>query len=57
MRPTAKCNRAQGICQQYLDVLTVHTHGRNIPTVGKGFFERRLFGGVVQTKMNMTIPH
>ena len=38
MRPTAKCNRAQGICQQYLDVLTVHAHGRNIPTVGKGFF-------------------
>ena len=38
MRPTAKCNRAQGIYQQYLDVLTVHTHGRNIPTVGKGFF-------------------
>ena len=55
MRPTAKCNRAQGICQQYLDVLTVHTHGRNIPTVGKGFF-CRLIGGVVQTKMNMTIP-
>ena len=26
-RMIAKCNRAQGICQQYLDVLTVHTHG------------------------------
>lgn len=56
MRPPAKCRRAQGIFQQYLDVLTVHTHGQNIPTVGKGFFERRLFSGLVQTKMNMTIP-
>ena len=56
MRPIAKCRRAQGICQQYLDVLTVHTLGEISRRWVKAFFERRLFGGVVQTKMNMTIP-
>ena len=28
----------QCYCEQYLDVLTVHTHSQNIPLVDIGFF-------------------
>ena len=38
MRPSATRGRAQKNCKKYLDVLKVHTHSRNIPLVGKGFF-------------------
>lgn len=38
MRPPAKRGRAQRKCKQYLDVLTIHTHSRNSPSVGNGFF-------------------
>lgn len=38
MRPSAKRGRAQKNYKKYLDVLTVHTHSRNIPLVDKDFF-------------------
>jgi len=38
MRLSARRRQAQGKCKQYLDVLTVHTHSRNIPLAGNGFF-------------------
>ena len=46
MRPPARCGRAQRKCEQYLDVLTVHTHSRNIPLRCKGFFDRKALGGL-----------
>ena len=38
MRPPAKCGQAQRKCEQYLDVLTVPLHSRNIPHEDQGFF-------------------
>ena len=38
MRPPARRGRAQRNCEQYLDVLTVRIHSRNIPLAGNGFF-------------------
>ena len=38
MRPSASRRQAQRKCTQYLDVLTVHTHSRNIPLQGADFF-------------------
>ncbi|EEG55949.1 hypothetical protein CLOSTASPAR_01970 [[Clostridium] asparagiforme DSM 15981] len=38
MRPSARRGRAQRKCKKYLDVLTVHTHSRNIPLAEHSFF-------------------
>ena len=37
MRPPAKRGQTQRKCEQYLDVLTVHLHSRNIPYKDQGF--------------------
>ena len=38
MRPSARRGRAQRKCKKYLDVLTAHTHSRNIPLAEHSFF-------------------
>ena len=46
MRPPARRGRAQGNCERYLDVLTVHIHSQNIQLAGNGFFDSKALGGL-----------
>ena len=56
MRPPARRGRAQRNCEQYLDVLTVHTHSQNIPLADKGFFDKLKIVDLCRKKRNTAIP-